>query len=131
MRKAIAALACFGLIFCAAQALTAPPVNNVKDFMRKKLVHSQKVLEGLATDDMESVAKHSQEMALLSQESNWQVLQTPDYLQQSIEFRRAVDALTKAAKAKNSDGAALAYLDVTMKCMTCHKYVRGVRTAKK
>jgi hypothetical protein len=122
---------CVIVIGLGAPAQTTPPVNQVKDFMRKKLVHSQKLLEGLATDDLESIAKHSQELSLLSQESNWQVLQTPDYLQHSIEFRRAVDELTKAAKARNADGAALAYLDVTMKCVTCHKYVRGVRTAGK
>ena len=99
--------------------------------MRKKLVHSQKVLEGISTDDLETVAKHAQELSLLSQEANWRVLQTPEYLEHSIEFRRAANAMTKAAKDRNADGAALAYLDVTMKCVTCHKYVRGVRTALK
>jgi cytochrome c556 len=103
--------------------------DQVSQFMRAKLVHSQKVLEGLALEDFEMIAKNSQQMSLLSQAATWQVLQTPEYLQQSTEFRRTADALTEAARKKNLDGAALAYVELTMKCVNCHKYVRGVRMA--
>ncbi len=103
--------------------------DDLKLFMRAKLTHSQKLLEGLATGDFNLLAKHSQELALLSQATNWNVLQTEDYLQHSIEFRRAANAVTDAAKAKNLDGATLAFVDMTMKCVRCHKYVRGVGMA--
>ena len=119
------------LIFLAvlvAMGRTEPP-NNVRDFMRAKLSHSQKVLEGLTTEDFDLIAKNSQAMSLLSQATNWQVLQTQDYLQQSQDFRRTADALTEAARKKNLDGAALAYVELTMKCINCHKYVRGMRMA--
>jgi cytochrome c556 len=106
------------------------PPNNVRDFMRAKLSHSQKVLEGLTTEDYDMIAKNSQAMSLLSQATNWQVLQTEEYLQQSRDFRRAADALTEAAKKKNLDGAALAYVELTMKCINCHKYVRRLRMAR-
>ena len=99
--------------------------------MRRKLPHSQKVLEGLATEDFEMIAKHAQELSLLSQATTWQVLQTPDYLDHSTEFRHAADRLTEAARKKNLDGAALAYVDVTMSCINCHKYVRGARISAK
>ncbi len=131
MKWLVTVLACLFLATWSGMAITAPPVNDVREFMREKLVHSQKVLEGIVTDDPESVAQHSQDLNLLSQAATWQVLQTPDYLQHSTEFRRATDALTAAAKKRNNDAAALAYLDVTMKCVTCHKYVRGVRMAAK
>src|SRR5258708_3321573 len=104
--------------------------HNVRDFMRAKLSHSQKVLEGLTTEDFDMIAKNSQAMSLLSQATNWQVLQTEEYLQQSRDFRRTADSLTEAAKKKNLDGAALAYVELTMKCINCHKYVRGVRMAR-
>ena len=108
----------------------AQEANKVGDFMRAKLLHSQKVLDGLVREDFDMIAKHAQEMSLLSQASTWQVLQTPEYRERSTEFRRSVDALTEAAKKKNLDGAALAYVEVTMKCVTCHKYVRHVKMAK-
>jgi cytochrome c556 len=98
--------------------------------MRAKLSHSQKVLEGLTTEDFDMIAQNAQAMSLLSQATNWQVLQTPEYLDQSREFRRAADAVTEAAKKKNLDGAALAYVEMTMKCINCHKYVRGVHMAR-
>jgi len=102
-------------------------IRPTRDFMQLKLDHSQKILEGLVREDFEAMAKHSQELSLLSIDASWQVLQTAEYAQQSLEFRRAADALTAAAKKKNLEGAALGYVDVTMKCVNCHKYVRSVR----
>lgn len=119
----ILAAALFGI-----RGLAAEP-DTLRVFMRAKLDHSQKILEGLTTDDLAAVAKHSQELSLLSHASNWQVLQTEDYMQHSREFRRAADTLTKAARDKNLDGATLAYVSMTMSCVNCHKYVRGVRMA--
>lgn len=98
--------------------------NEVAVFMRAKLKHSQNVLEGLTSENYDLIAKSSQEMSLLSQASTWQVLQTAEYRERSMEFRRSVDAVTEAAKKKQLDAAALAYVDVTLKCVSCHKYVR-------
>ena len=119
-------LVAMGLTFTEArsQQRAAP-----KDFMRSKLDHSQKLLEGLTLEDYDDIAKHAQELSLLSLAASWQVLQTPEYAQQSLEFRRAADAVVSAAKKKNLDGAALAYVELTMKCINCHKYVRGTRMA--
>jgi hypothetical protein len=105
--------------------------NQVSTFMKAKLTHTKNIVEGLATEDFELIAKNAQEVALLSQAATWQVLQTKEYLRHSNEFRRSADALKKAAEEKNLDGATLAYLQMTMNCVNCHKYVRdvGKRTA--
>lgn len=129
----LAVVSCLGLVALlddTANPLAAQRPNQVADFMRAKLDHSQRVLEGLTVEDFGMIAKNSQDMALLSQATNWQVLQTEEYLQQSGEFRRAANTLTQAARDKNLDAAALAYVDLTMKCINCHKYVRGVRLAR-
>lgn len=120
------------LLALATSAIAAEPKSDetLSRFMRAKLGHSQKILEALALEDYDQIAKSAQEMSLLSQAELWQVLQTPDYLQHSIEFRRSADAITDAAKKKNLDGAALAYVDMTLKCVNCHKYVRKVKTAR-
>jgi cytochrome c556 len=116
-----------GLVLMAAGAGGRPPVaDQVAGFMRAKLGHSQNVLEGLSTADFDLIERGAQELSLASQDSNWQVLQTEDYIRQSAEFRRACDALRTAAQAKNLDGATLAWMDVTLKCVQCHKYVRDV-----
>jgi cell division septum initiation protein DivIVA len=108
----------------AAAQNAAPQADAVADFMRAKLGHSQHVLEGLALEDYDLIARGAQELALASQASSWQVLQTEEYARQSAEFRRSCDALRSAAKQKNLDGSALAWMEVTMKCVQCHKYVR-------
>ena len=104
--------------------------DQVAVFMRAKLAHSQNVLEGLALEDYDLIARGAHDLALASQASSWQVLQTEDYARQSAEFRRSCDALRTAAKAKNLDGAALAWMEVTMKCVQCHKYVRDAERDK-
>lgn len=103
--------------------------QNISKFMRAKLQHSQKLIESLATEDYEAMAKSSQEMSLLTLAESWQVLQTADYLHESTAFRRSADAMTAAAKKKNLDGAALAYVDMTMQCVKCHKLVRHTKMA--
>ena len=101
--------------------------DQVAVFMRAKLAHSQNVLEGLAIEDYDLIDKGAQELSLASEDASWQVLQTEDYARQSADFRRSCDSLRKAAKSHNLDGAALAWMEVTMKCVQCHKYVRDVR----
>jgi hypothetical protein len=85
------------------------------------------VLEGLAIEDYMMMAKSAQDLALASQASSWQVLQTEEYARQSAEFRRSCITLRDAAKAENLDAAALAWMDVTMKCVQCHRYVRDAQ----
>ncbi len=98
--------------------------EDLADFMRAKLTHSEKVLDGLTREDYELIAKHSQAMSLLCQDEEWQVLKTAEYSERSREFRRSVDELSAAARAKNLEAATLAYVDTTMKCVSCHSYLR-------
>lgn len=124
----VAAAACVagavGLRAAAGPPAAGSAPDRVAVFMRAKLAHSSAVLEGLALEDFDLIAKGAQELSLASQDSSWQVLQTEDYARQSAEFRRSCDGLGRAAKEKNLDAAALAWMDVTMKCVQCHRYVR-------
>ncbi|HVC95778.1 MAG TPA: hypothetical protein VND64_18945 [Pirellulales bacterium] len=103
--------------------------KNLAAFMRMKLDHSQKVLEGLVVEDYKLIAHHSNQMALLVLDENWMVLQTPEYRHHSADFQMVANRLTEAAREENLDGATLAYVDLTMSCVNCHKYTRGARFA--
>jgi hypothetical protein len=132
MRKTLLVVVVAGASVIAWAAQDEPNTKDtVRNFMRKKLDHSQKLLEGIALEDFAAIARESQKLSLISREASWNVLETEDYVQHSTEFRRTADAITEAARKKNIDGAALAYVDMTMKCVNCHKYVRGVRVAGK
>ena len=117
------------LALLAASVILSSAQNKksraTKEFMRDKLELTQGILEGLAVENFDLILSRSQRLSAMSQEVGWKVFENPDYEQQSIAFRRNVDALTKAAKNKNLDGATLAYVRATMSCVECHKYVRG------
>ena len=127
MRKTSLLLALIVVFTVALPALTQEPMDKEQVFMRTKLAHSQKILEGLATEDFQTIALNSNQLKLISLDANWQVIQTEEYIRQSKDFRRAADSLTDAAKKKNLDGAVLAYFQLTQSCVSCHKYVRDQR----
>ncbi len=108
----------------------AAPKQDLRDFMRVKLKHSQLAMEGLVLADFDKIARSAQEMSLLSLAETWQVLQTPQYIEYSRKFRKAADALTAAAQKKNLDQATKDFNAVTTQCVECHKYVRDVRMAR-
>jgi hypothetical protein len=127
-RRLMFAVAFAALGLAVTSGHTADP-NEVAPFMRLKLAHTEKLLEGIALADFGMIEKYSQALSIQSRDEMWQVLQTPDYLQHSIDFRRAADRVTAAARKKNIDAAALGYVGLTMQCVECHKHVRDVRQA--
>ncbi len=97
--------------------------------MREKLALSQKLLEALAIEDFELLSTRAMKLSAMTQLETWRAVETPDYDLQSLQFRRNVDALAKAAKDRNLDAATLAYVRVTMSCVECHKFIRGKDSA--
>lgn len=102
----------------------------MKTFMRKKLESSQSILEGLALEDFELIGKGAKQLMTTSAAAEFMVINDPLYTEQADEFRRIVAKMEKAAKEKRIDGATLAYMDMTMSCVECHKYVRNVLIAQ-
>jgi hypothetical protein len=97
---------------------------KVSELMQRKLKHAQRVLEGVVTNDSDKIAENAEELMAISKEAEWKVLKTPSYELFSNEFRRTADTLVKNAKEKNLDAAALNYVELTLNCVKCHKYVR-------
>jgi hypothetical protein len=131
-RFALSGLCFFTITLLYAYAQVPPATAQEKElpletrnFMQAKLTHAQKILEGLSLENYDTVVKHAQELSLLSLESQWNVLRTQKYVDQSAEFRHAIERLVEAARTKQVDATALAYMDVTLKCVHCHKYVRS------
>lgn len=120
-----------GLVMALSISGSGAQQTDSREFMRAKLKHSQEIVEGLALENFDQISKNAQQLTLLSHATNWQAFQTEEYLMQSREFRRATEALRDQAKKKNLEGAVLAYMDVTMKCVNCHKYVRTIQIANR
>lgn len=131
MKKTFALLTAVGVVafggsFLPAQVDRAAPAA---EFMREKLDHAQKALEGVVIEDFEMVARNARRLGVMSGETAWRRYEHPLYEEQSLQFRRNVNLLVKAAEDENLDAATLAYLRVTMSCVECHKLVRGTLMA--
>ena len=97
------------------------------EFMRQKLEFSKQVLEGLALEQFATIEKGGKALKKLSEAAEWEVAIIPnatDYVMLTTDFQRHADELVKQAKAKNIDGATLAYVKLTMSCVQCHKFIR-------
>jgi cytochrome c556 len=105
-------------------------VQDNRPFMRAKVEHAKEIVGGLALEDFDAIAKYAQKLTLLSQESNWNVYQTEKYVKMSDDFRGATARLYEAAKEKDLEGATLAYFEVTLNCVRCHKEVRRKEQVK-
>ena len=99
-------------------------------FMRKKLEASSQILEGLTSEDAKLIIKGAKELVEMSAAEKWQVRNDVMYRQFSGEFQRSAQSLLEAAEKENYDAAALKWIDTTMKCLECHKFVRGTRIAE-
>jgi len=104
--------------------------EGLSKLMANKLKNSQRLLEGLALADFTKISRSAEELIQLSKTAEWMVLKTPRYELHSNEFRRAAETVLRKARAKNLDGAALAYFDMTMSCLRCHQYVREQRDVR-
>ena len=98
---------------------------STSEIMKAKLGHAQEVLRGIALEDYDVILANAVKLNRLSQGTGWYTRQTPEYELFTAELRRHTDALIKAAKNRNLDAASLAYFQLTVSCVSCHKYLRG------
>ena len=113
-----------------AQAPKTPVIAKEKlaPLMQMKLDRSKDILEGLALEDYEKISKSARALRLLSLESGWNVLQTEEYSQQSLDFRRNSELIAEAGEEKDLGRATLGYVALTVRCVECHSYMRKARS---
>ena len=104
--------------------------EKLAPLMQMKLDASKTILEGLALEDYEKIAKNARSLRLLSLESGWNVLQTKEYAQQSTDFRRNTELIAAAAEEKDLGRATLGYVALTVRCVECHSYMRKTLNKK-
>ena len=119
----------FAVMFACALATVGKdePRGELRKFMRQKLELSQGVLEGLATEDFALIAKNADALRRLSQDARWEVSPNINYLRLSSEFQDSANDMARMARKGNLDGATLAFVDLTLNCVKCHKLVRDER----
>ncbi len=104
--------------------------SELGEFMHAKLDASNRILEGLVTDQMKKVKSGADELLQMSDAEQWRASNDMLYLQHSRTFRESVIALREKAGRGSVDGVALAWMDVTLNCIRCHEWVRNVLVAE-
>ena len=99
---------------------------KTKELMRRKLDHSQKILEAITLNNFEEIAKQAEGLMQVSKQAEFLVVKTKEYELFRDEFRASADRLIRGAKEKNSDTAGLAYLEMSLSCFHCHRYCRDI-----
>src|SRR5215207_11396899 len=93
--------------------------------MAAKLKESQTLLEGLTLNDLAKVQASAEKLVEISKTAQLRkALNTPQYDLHANTFQRSAETVIEKAKAKNIDGATLAYVEMTVTCVRCHQHTR-------
>lgn len=98
-----------------------------KKIMAEKLANAQLIMQGLALGDFDLIKKSAVTLMSLSKKAEWTVYKTERYEVFSNEFRRSLETIQDKCKDKNLDGTTLAFMEMTLTCVKCHKYCRDER----
>jgi cytochrome c556 len=122
-----AALSVGVISVCPSSAQEKKPSEQEKSsvWMKQKLEFSQKILAGLTESDFDKVRANAEAMNFMGYLEKWVRGDQPDYKKQVVFFDFANQELIRQAKEKNLDGATLAYNQLTVSCVQCHKIVRA------
>jgi len=112
----------------AATPSQGPGLDRV---MRQKLEHAQKILEAVVTSDWASLEANTRELERLTHDPRWAILKYSEYAQRSAAFTRAIQTLHTAAAQRDLDATPKAYVDLTLQCVECHRYLARARIAQR
>ena len=127
MKKLITIVALFVAVSAHAQLKPLPARLDTEALMKTKLASAQKVLGGIATEDFKTIQREATKLHEYSRAQAWMADRSPEYNQLTKDFRRQANALVKAAREKNVDGATVAYFQMTVSCVNCHKLMRSTK----
>jgi cytochrome c556 len=102
------------------------PADREQSVMEQKLSRAQGILSGLAKEDFAAISRESTDLLALAQQQ-WIEHDTPEYRAQLKDFWITLEGIDASAKEKNLDGATLGYMQLTLSCVKCHKYLRSTQ----
>ncbi len=118
----------FGALLVAVIALPAVGDDDQDQqsyWMKKKLEFSEHILKGLALADFDAIIKSADSMRNMSVlEKLSRRTHADEYRAQLSIFQASTKQLIREAEKKNIDGTALAFTQMTLSCVNCHKVLR-------
>ena len=93
-------------------------------WMERKLELSQAVFAALAAGDFEKLERNASQMQVLSKIEGFVRRRSPEYTAHLNSFELSNREIIKHAKEQKLEGAALAFQQLTISCVSCHKLLR-------
>ncbi|MCU0719939.1 MAG: hypothetical protein MUC83_09575 [Pirellula sp.] len=122
---AMGVIVCCGLLGAYHLHAQQQQRSQINEFMLRKLDLAKDMLEGLTTNNMDKVSQSAQGLSALSIESAWNVYTTEEYLDMSEDFRHSLSTIRNGAKSGNVDRATLGYINMTVQCVECHRFLKS------
>ena len=96
-------------------------------WMQAKIDFSKEILRGLTEANFDKISLNAKALNITSFLEEWAKADQSEYRQQIALFNSANKELIRQAEAKNLYGATLAYNQLTVSCVQCHRIVRDVK----
>ncbi len=101
--------------------------EDARTWMQKKLGYSQKILAGLTKADFDAIKRNAGNMNFLGYLEKSALSGIPGYKQQVTSFEVANNELIRQAQDRNLEGTTLAFTQLTLSCVQCHKLIRDAK----
>ncbi len=92
--------------------------------MRVKRDYAHRLLDAVVEGDFDAVREEAFRLKTIAETNDWRAVDTPEYVQRSNAFLASTERLYEAAKDEEADAVAIAYMDLTLKCVQCHRHLR-------
>ena len=96
-------------------------------WMERKLHLSKDLLAGITAADFDKIAVSAQAMRGLNKVEAFIRSRTPGYRTQLQIFDESLAEIVEQADKDNVEGAALAFTQLTISCVNCHKQIRAAK----
>lgn len=98
--------------------------KNPSIWMKKKLDYSQNILAGITLEDFDKIADNARAMKGLGKFEGFVRSRNAAYTRQLQLFEETNDEIIRQADNDNVEGVALAFTQLTINCVNCHKVLR-------
>lgn len=122
---ALIGVACVSLAQAPRKSGDSPAETHTTSvWMKKKLEYSQNIFGGIAAGDFDKIVQNAEKLRALNKVEVFVRGRTAAYGTQLNMFQDANEEIIRQANKDNLEGATLAFTQLTLSCVNCHKHLR-------
>lgn len=108
-----------------AALVTSQTDGTTKTLMKAKTAYAHRLLDAVVLEDFDVIQDQAFRLKAVAETADWYTAESSQFVRETESFIRAADRLFQAAQENNGDAAALAYMDLTLSCVHCHRYLKN------